>query len=312
MFKIELLNTFSYVAELGSFTDTAMKLGLTPMAVSKQITLLEKQLSEPLFERTTRKVKLTEFGESFLEQASQILDQNRLMDYWLESRKGKISGVIKVVSQGPQLYQATIFPWLAEFTKAYPLIELELDVKENLIDINKDQYDVYWGIGEYLGEKHSGLKRRSLWSSQYGVYASPEYIEKKGLPLKPKDLKRQQHELISYLHNQPNDILILKPNKNQKTKSGKAETPSFEQLNTPIKTVAGLLDLASRGLGIVNSAADDPELKALLKDKKLVPLLEDYWWLSAEIYLYYQQVKLEQTKVRTFIDFFVGKREMWL
>ncbi len=311
MFKIDTLNTFSYVAELGSFTDTAMKLGLTPMAVSKQISLLEMQLCEPLFERTTRKVNLTEFGEAFLEQATQIIDQNKSLEYWLESRKGKISGVIKVVTQGPQLYQETIFPWLAEFTKKFPLIKLELDVKENIIDIGKDQYDIYWGIGDYLGEKHSGLKRRSFWQSQYGVYASPEYIERKGLPLKPNDLNRQQHELISYLHNKPNDILILKPNKSQKPNTGKNEQPSFELLDTPIKTVAGLLELASQGLGIVNSAADDPELKQLLKEKKLVPVLEDYWWPSVEIYLYYQQVKLEQPKVRAFIDFFLSKKVFW-
>ncbi len=307
--KTEALTAFTQVAFLGSFTAAANHLGLTTMAISKQVAGLEKKLAEPLFERTTRKVKITQFGEEFLLQAEKILKQHDSLDYWLESRHGEAIGTLRVVAQYPEIYQETIFPWIAEFCETYPKIQLEFDIKENIIDIGKDQYDIYWGVGDYLGEKHSGLKRRSLWCSQYGIYASNDYIKKYGMPLKPDDL--DGHNLIGYLHNQPNNILVLNKMEQKALNKRAKTTPDYRELNCPIKTVSGLAEIAVQGLGIINAPADDREIKRFLKKKKLVPLLENYWWPSAEIYLYYQQVKLEQSKVRVFIDYFLSKKEEW-
>ncbi|WP_281561230.1 hypothetical protein [Thalassomonas sp. RHCl1] len=82
-------------------------------------------------------------------------------------------------------------------------------------------------------------------------------------------------------------------------------------LRSPVKTVTGFVELAAQGLGLINLAADDPLLQQHLKAKTLLPVLENYWWPGAEVFLYYQQVKFEQAKVRAFIDFFMSKKACW-
>ena len=304
MFKTETLIAFIQVAAHRSFTSAANLQGQTPMAMSKQVSKLESLLAEPLFERSTRKVTLTQFGEEFLQQAKQILAQHETLNNWLESRRGKFTGVLKVVAQAPDIYKKTVFPWLGEFHQAYPDIELEFDLYDKVIDITHQKYDIYWGVTAYLGNKHPGLKARSLWRSQYGIYASKEYLTKFGTPETPEDLKH--HHVIGYLHNQPDNILVV-----NKTPSLKNDKPDHVLLEAPIKTVSGQLDLALQGLGLINAAHDNWDIEEYVASKRLIPVLADYWWPSAEIYLYYHDVKTEQPKVRAFIDFFISKRDLW-
>ncbi|WDD97351.1 LysR family transcriptional regulator [Thalassomonas actiniarum] len=304
MFKTETLTAFMLVAKHGSFTAAAAAIQQTPMAMSKQVSLLEAKLGEALFERTTRKVNLTQFGEEFRLQAEKILSQHELLHSWLALRQGNISGTLSIVTQAPEIYQETIFPWLGEFHQKYPDIKLECDVVEKIIDLEHSRYDIYWGVGDYLGVRHPGLKRRSLWQSHYGIYASPGYLAKYGTPATPDEL--QHHQLIGYLHNQPSNLLIV----NKSDKSAK-DQPEYLTLASPVKTVTGFVELAAQGLGLINLAADDPLLQQHLKAKTLLPVLENYWWPGAEVFLYYQQVKFEQPKVRAFIDFFMSKKVCW-
>lgn len=304
MFKTESLLAFIAVVESGSFTAAGMSRGQTPMAMSKKIAQLEKQLSEALFERSTRKVKLTEFGESFLVKARQILLAHESLEHWLDSRQGKISGKLKVVSQSLQTYQETIYPYLAEFVQQYPDLQVSLDVQERVIDLDKEPCDIYWGVGEYLGQMHPGLKCRSMWRAQYGIYASPEYLAKYGTPKTPQDLS--SHKMIGHVHQNPSNILVI----NHQPHSEQKELEVME-VDTAISVVGGKSTLAVQGLGLINAGDDDYDIVNYVKSGELVPVLADYWYQQAEVYIYYQQVKFEQAKVRAFIDFFLSKRAFW-
>lgn len=304
MFKTETLVAFVAVAQAESFTAAALTRGQTPMALSKQVARLEKQLGEALFERSTRKVKLTGFGEDFLVRAQQILLQHESLSEWLDSRQGRIAGKLKVVSQSLQVYQETIYPYLPEFLEKYPQLEVSLDVQERVIEVDKDPCDIYWGVGEYLGELSCGLKRRLMWRTRYGIFASPEYLEKHGTPQSPEDLSN--HQMIGYVHQQPNNILLVnhQPHSNQR----KLE---YVELNAPVTVIGGQSTLAAQGIGLINAGADDHDIVKYLNSGELVPVLEDHWFTQAESFIYYQQVKYEQAKVRAFIDFFLSKRELW-
>lgn len=303
-FKTETLVAFAQVAHLGSFTAAANQLGQTPMAISKKVSTLESLLDESLFERTTRKVVLTQFGEEFMEYSKKILEQHDTLNYWLESRKGKAVGTLKVVAQSPEFYKETIFPWLAEFHKIYPELKLEFDLIDKVIDVNQHKYDIYWGVAGYLGDKHPGLKSRALWNSLYGIFASQEYLDRHGTPMTPDEL--EGHKVIGYLHNQPDNILLI-----NKTPAVKKETPDYVLLDAPIKTISGQIELALQGMGLINAAPDSSQIRQLLVDKKLIPVLEEYWLSSAKVYLYYHNVKKEQFKIRVFIDFFLSKTDCW-
>lgn len=304
MFKTETLNAFALVAKHRSFTLAANAHGQTPMAMSKQVSQLEKRLAEPLFERSTRNIKLTEFGEAFLIRVQKILQQHEDLAYWLNSRRGEYSGCLKIVTQGTQTYDETVFPWVAEFHQRYPDIELVFEVHEGFIDIDKNPYDIYWGVGDYLGLKHPSLKRRLLWNTQLGIFAAPEYLSKYNAILTPDDLKN--HQMIGHPHHQPNNALIVNKAANSKQKEFE-----FELLLAPIKTVDRQSDFAAQGLGLINALADNHDIKAYVAKQQLVPVLQSYWYSSVEIFIYYHQVKLEQPKVRAFIDFFLSKRKHW-
>jgi DNA-binding transcriptional LysR family regulator len=304
MFKTETLTAFALVAKHQSFTLAANALRQTPMAMSKQVSQLEKRLAEPLFERSTRKIRLTQFGEEFLIRVQKILEQHETLDNWLESRKGEFSGTLKVVTQSSQTFDETVFPWLAEFHQCYPNIELVFEVQESIIDIAKNPFDIYWGIDEYLGMQHPSLKCRSLWKAQLGIFASPEYLEKFGMPSTPDELK--DHRMISHPHNDPSNALIV-----NKIAYSKQQNMDFVTVDAPIKTVSGQSNFAVQGLGLINALVDNQDIKDYLATRQLLPVLENYWYSSAEIYIYYHHVKLEQPKVRAFIDFFLSKRKHW-
>ncbi|MDN4503638.1 LysR family transcriptional regulator [Alteromonadaceae bacterium BrNp21-10] len=304
MLKIESLIAFTLVAKHRSFTGAANEQCKTPMALSKQISLLENELAEPLFERSTRKVRLTQFGEEFLEKVQSILQHHETLQQWLSARQGNISGTLRIVAQDVQTFDETVFPWLAEFKQLYPDIELEFDVQESLIDINHDAFDIYWGVSDYLGHQYPSLKRRSLWKAKYGIFASPDYLAEFGTPITPTELTG--HRMIGHPHAKPNNALVInmQPSSQQKN----AETIL---LDAPVKTVNRQSYLAVQGLGLINALVDNHDIKDYLKSGKLVPILEPYWFSEAEVFIYYQQVKLEQPKVRGFIDFFLSKRALW-
>ncbi len=304
MLKTESLTIFKTVAEFKNFTKAASHLKLTPMAVSKQISNLENQLKQPLFQRTTRQVTLTEFGQAFLNHTNSVLGELQRLDEWVDSRSKTVEGNLRVVAQSADVYQYTVYPWLLEFTKQYPNLTLELDIDEGAIDIDSNTYDIYWGVGAYLGEQRSSLISRLFWRGAYGIYASPDYLKKHGTPKTIEDLK--SHNLIGYLHNSPSNILIINHQPNSDNQS-----LEYVLMESNIKAVGGIADLVANGVGLANQPSDDKHVKQLVKENKITPVMQDHWWQRAEVFLYYHQVKYQQAKVRAFIDFFMGKKALW-
>ena len=299
MIKHDLLHSFQLVAKLGGISKAADKRSLSVMALSKQMSKLEEQVGQPLFERTGRSMRLTEFGKLFNEQANKVLLAQSSLDNWLEDSKGQVTGKLRVLTQSSDIMDETIIPWLKSFLQQFPKLDVELDVKESLININDDDYDVFWGIGDYLGDQFPNLKRRQLWQSKLGIYASPEYLQEYGEPTNPNEL--EHHYVIGYLYNQPTNVMVLQDN----------NEVIYKLLKQRVATVSGLIDLAIDGLGIVNVGDDIKQVMEAVEQHKLLPILTDYWWQDAHLYVYFHNVRHAQPKVKAFIDFFLDKRSQW-
>jgi len=305
MLKIDTLIAFELAAQHGSFTAAAHANQQTPMAISKQVSKLEQQLSQALFERTTRSLSLTSFGREFRIKAQEVIAQHQSLSHWVNGQQDEIMGELRIVAQSSEFYQETIFPWLNEFHRKYPHLALKFDLQENVIDLQQDAFDVYWGVGEYLGDKNPGLKRRLLWRSRCGVFASPQYLAEYGKPTSPDDL--QGHKIIGYLHNKPDNYLVL-----CNTDEAGASQPHYVPLDLALSTVTGHVELAANGLGIINAGDDVYKIKQLVAQNKLQPILTDYWLPNAEVFVYYHQTTQQQKNVRVFLDFFLNKRDEWL
>lgn len=298
MLKTEWLQSFRDVAAAGSFTAAARQRQLSTMALSKHIAALESELGEALFERTTRRIRLTEFGSAFLARAAQVLREQENLADWVTSRNTEPTGCIRVVGMEQPL-QATIIPFMAEFRRTYPNIEVEVDAVNELLDPTRHVFDVAWGVGQYLGDRFPGLVRRRLKRVINGIYASPGYLAQFGTPHRPEDLTG--HRVLPQLHDEPNDFLIVS--------GGAIDDGGFPhtRLQAPVRTSTGHLELCLQGLGLINAAPDLPLIGRAVQSGRLLPVLEAHWYNALDSYYYIHQVRLRQPKVEAFTDFFAAR-----
>ncbi|GGX59466.1 LysR family transcriptional regulator [Saccharospirillum salsuginis] len=297
MFKIDWLQSFVRVADTRSFSEAARRSGLTAMAISKHIARLESELGEPLFERSTRVVRLTEFGGLFLERAEHLLREQAALADWVHSRHEEPSGVLKVMGMESALL-ALVVPHVSAFHERYPRIELHIDSVNELVDPVTRPFDIAWGVGRYLGDLHPGLVRRRLMTTDYGVFASPDYLQRYGVPNHPGELVDSHHRVLPQLHDEPNNFLII----NDTGITGGDFPVCY--LDAPVKTSAGHLELCIQGMGLMNASSDLPDVRRAVAAGRIVPVLEEYWFRSMDIYIYTHQVRQRQPKVDAFLAFF--------
>lgn len=268
------------------------------MAFSKHVSQLEETLREPLFERSTRSVRLTEFGRQFLEHAEHLVREQENLKDWVQNRHTEPHGTLRVVGFKEPL-QAMVIPHVSEFRDHYPGVELEIDAFADLNDPLNRSFDVAWGISKYLGERYPGLVRRRILTTQVGVFASPHYLERMGTPAHPEALTN--HSVIPQLHDQPNNFLIIE-------EAGRIDDGlPYCLLQAPVKSVIGHVELCIQGLGLINASPLMPEVRRAVAAGLIVPVLQAYWYQSLDLYLYYHQVRQRQAKVDAFVDFFANR-----
>ncbi|QFU23285.1 LysR family transcriptional regulator [Shewanella eurypsychrophilus] len=190
--RIEDLNLFTIVVKLGSFTAAANALDLPRANVSRRIGELEKSLNAQLFFRTTRQLRLTQHGEAYYHELLTVLEgfeqaKNKLLDID-EKPVGKIK--VGFLPESDEALQ----PALAKFQQMYPEIELDLRITNNYAtDIYTQALDFVIHAGKV---QDSGFIARRLLSLGRSIYASPEYLNKHGVPKTLQQLA--QHEAICY------------------------------------------------------------------------------------------------------------------
>lgn len=179
------LMIFARVAETGSFSAAAERLGLPKSTVSRRISVLENQLGERLLQRTTRRNFLTEMGQRVLIPAEQIIHEVDAVMAVAEHRQVTPSGRLRVSVPG-DLAAIALAPMLTDFSKAYGEIQLELDLSPRYVDVIGDGFDLAIRIG---GETQDlQLTTRHLVDLGIGLYASPHYIDHAGAPDTPDAL----------------------------------------------------------------------------------------------------------------------------
>lgn len=137
---------FARVAELGSFSRAADRLGCPKSTVSRRIAGLETQLGERLLQRTTRRQQLTEFGQQLLEHARQVALEVEAVALLREQRQAAPSGRLRV-SMPSDFANLFLGDMLAAFVALHPAITLELDLSPRRVDLLAEGIDVAVRIG---------------------------------------------------------------------------------------------------------------------------------------------------------------------
>ncbi len=190
--RSEELQVFVSVIDCGSISAAAEQLGQTPSAVSRTLARLEGKLGTTLINRTTRRMDLTEEGRFFVLHARTILEQMSELEERLSLHRQTPSGRLRINAAAPFMLHA-IVPWIAEFRALYPAIELELNTDDLIIDLLQQSTDVAIRIGELAD---SSLHARSLGCSPIQILASPEYLQRHGVPHQVSDLS--EHCLLGF------------------------------------------------------------------------------------------------------------------
>ncbi|MBX7278422.1 LysR family transcriptional regulator [Pseudomonas sp. ERGC3:05] len=186
------LQIFVSVIECGSISAAAEQVGQTPSAVSRTLSRLEAKLDTTLINRTTRRMDLTEEGKYFFEQAKVILAQMDDLEERLSSRQKKPAGRLRINAAVPFMLHG-IVPYIAEFRRLYPDIQLELNSDDLIIDLLEQSTDIAIRIGVLAD---STLHARSLGCTPLHILASPEYLKQYGTPSTVAELA--DHTLMGF------------------------------------------------------------------------------------------------------------------
>src|SRR6201996_6661752 len=167
---------FVAVAQTGSFTRAAEDLGSSKSNVGKAVQRLETQLGTKLFQRTTRAVRLTEDGETYLAAAQDALDGLREAEQQLAARRSEPVGRVKI--DLPAGFGRLLLPSFVPLQAKYPKLTLELALTDRMSDPVGEGWDVVVRIGAL--PEDSEFSVRKLCDLRLGLYASPEYLARKG------------------------------------------------------------------------------------------------------------------------------------
>jgi DNA-binding transcriptional LysR family regulator len=288
------IRQFLAVAQMQSFSAAARHFGLSTAAVSATIARLEKNVSVRLFERSTRKVRLTNEGEVFLvhcQQALFHLESGVLAT--VQAQQG-LSGHIRI-SAPSDLARGLLSDWLQGFQLQHPNVKVHLSVGDRVTDIVGEQIDV---AVRYGIPQDSSLVARLMCDTHRVLCASPEYLDAFGTPTHPNDLK--DHFALCYeVGGKVNDVWTFAYNDEQ-----------FEiKLNCIFSTDDSSLtrDWALQGRGLVYKGEID--LRNDIESGRLIPILTDFETRYTPVYLVYPSAKNVPMRTHRLIEYLLWATE---
>ena len=290
MDRFEDLQAFVTVVETGSFTAAADRLDIAKSAVSRRVSALEERLGVQLLRRTTRRLNLTDTGQSFYEHSARILADLEEAEAAVAQEHGELRGNLRVALPLSFGIRHMCRP-IAEFSRNHPRVTFDLDLNDRRIDLITEGVDLAVRIGRLAD---STLIARKLFEARTVVCASPAYLEERGTPETPEDLV--DHDCLVYSN-------LADPGRWICTDS-EGGRHSVE-VNVTMTASSGdfLSAAAADGLGI----AMQPTFIAgeLISSGELVPLLTNYQWPVTPAYAIYPPTRHLTYRVREFIDFLV-------
>ena len=288
MDRLSGLAAFVKTADLGSFVAAGGVLGLSPSAVGKAVTALEKQLGVRLFQRSTRSLRLTEEGRLFHERCRRVLDDLEDAQASLARAVGTPRGRLRF--SVPLVSYHLLLPILPDFVALYPEIELDLDFNDRIVDLIDEGVDVAIRSGDL---PDSRLMSRSLRPFRMLLCASPAYLDTHGVPDSPADLCR--HLAVTFRF--PNSRKIQKWPLALPT-----EAPDLRMKTALIcNNMEALRGVVLSGIGI--GCMPDFLTRQPLAEGKLVSLLDAYLDAPGQFHLIWPSSRHLSPKVRVFVDF---------
>jgi DNA-binding transcriptional LysR family regulator len=175
---------FVEVARVMSFKRAAASLGVPNSTLSRRIADLERAVGVRLFNRTTRSIELTEAGAIYYERCRDIVEAARVAHEALGEVAEKPRGRLRI-STTAEFARLYFGPLIADYTRLYPEVTLEIDLNPNRVDLISQNYDLALRVGP---QPDSTLISRHLGTLRTTLFASPDYLARRGVPTRPEEL----------------------------------------------------------------------------------------------------------------------------
>lgn len=291
MDKVKAMQTAVAIADAGSLTAAAEVLEASLPAVVRTLALLEQHLGVRLFNRTTRRVTITEEGRIY------VANCRRLLAAIDETEAALIQDVIE--PSGPLTVTASVLfgqmyvaPAVTRFVQQYEKTKISLLLYDRVVNLLDENIDIGIRIGHL---EDQSLVAQLLGTARRVVVASPEYLEKYGAPQHPKELLK--FNCIRFIGN-------AAPWWAFQDKGRQFTVPVTGNLEFNQVWPSAQACLAGLGLGMFISY----QVADFLREGKLVTVFEDYEMPPYPINLVYPHARLLPARTRVFIDWM--KREL--
>ncbi|GLS98626.1 LysR family transcriptional regulator [Sphingobium jiangsuense] len=288
MDRMTALEVFVAVAETGSFTRAAVRMRISTAMATLHIRRLEEHMGVGLFNRTTRRVDLTEDGRQFLDHARGVLDAFATAERAMRPGAG-LSGRVRLDAPA-SMGHAFIVPALADFHRLHPNITLDLSLGDRGTFFRIDGFDIVLRAGEVPA---SGWRTIPLGMTRLIFLAAPAYIERHGLPADPDGLKH--HRCILYASTETpggNPWTLIHHGRRMKLRPPAAFT---------FNDGAAIMTATRAGLGIAQNlemlARDD------LQSGRLVQVMPEFGVAELAVVLMSAQERMALPHVRAVLDF---------
>ena len=280
---------FSHINRLGSLSAAAQSLGISRSSVSKQLAALEGKIGSRLFNRTTRKIVLTEVGRQVLHEAYKVELALQTIEDISEDSQSVIAGDLNVTCATAQ-GRIHLVPLITKFLAHYPKVNVNLQLEDRFVDMVAENMDVSIRIG-YLAD--STLIARKLGDLSGVLCASPKYLSNAPSLQTPADLLH--HRCLFYRNSKlamNSWSFVSDQGEESVTVSGPLSINDPGALISAALAHAGVL-LIDKGL-----------LGDTMRDGQLVPVLTGYRSIqNLPMYVVYREREFIPAKTRALVDF---------
>jgi len=288
----EGLAMFAKVAEERSFAAAARAMGVSVATVSRAVSRLEERLGARLFNRTSRRLALTDFGHSLAERATRLYDEAEAAENAVREMSSRPRGLIRFAV--PMSFGLRwVAPLLPDFFRLYPDISIDLHLSDAVVDLVGDGFDAALRVAVL---PDSSLVARRLCGVSPVVLAAPSYLARHGEPRHPRELNG--HHCLGYAYRRRQDIWHFTNSAGEEesvTPSGPLRVTNADAL------VPMLLD----GLAI----AELPEFMAAehLANGTLTAILTDWSLPKGGLYFITPSARTRPAKVGVLADFLIER-----
>jgi len=286
MDTLQSMKVFVRVAQRSGFAAASRDLRMSPATVTKHVASLESRIGVRLFDRTTRRVSLTEAGQMYLERCLECLNAFEDADTAISELSKEPKGLLRVA--GPVDLGNQIAGTIAQLLREYPGIKVELLLSNRPVDLVEEGIDVAVRVAASLDGRYVA---RPIALARVGIFAAPAYFRRFGRPRRPEDLR--QHRGLVFLEPRPRDEWIFE-------RDGKSVRVRLEAFMTSNSGAAlSIASAAGAGVVVAPSFVAHPELIAgrlelVLPDWKVLPELG--------VYAIYPHRRFLAPKVKAFLE----------